>query len=192
MTDLLLQTVARSLDLTIRENINAALDVVWAAEDAADAAYYASLNVTAPTTAEVYPVSYYIGHHPQILQYPVADYPNVVTMCYTEPNVGGATTTNSDLDQIEILLNSAYVEAFVVHSDADTVNRLAWRYAKALHKVITENKSLGEYPTIWEINGAPITEVSGSIGRLASEDSDEWTYVQGCRLEMLYRTPQPW
>jgi hypothetical protein len=188
MTDLLLEEVGRRLLLTVRENLNDHLDDVWNEMSMKDALFYAEMGQPMPDTPKRYPVNFYLGHHPEILDYPIDDYPNVTCMCYEHNPVGEF----QGLDQIEELRNRAYVEAFVVHPDAETVNRLAWRYAKALHRVLTEHKSLDNYPTIWEMTRSPVVTVSSSVARRVSEWKDEWTYVQGCRLEYIYQTPQPW
>lgn len=191
MTKLLLEKVARSLDLTVRGNIEAVIDSVWTQMETEDAEYYTAISEAAPPeTPKQYPVSYYLGHHPSILQHAVDDYPNVVVSCYEHDPADGFDIDN-ELDQIEPLTNAAYVEAFVLHEDASTVNRIAWRYADALHRVITENRDLGEWPLIWSMIGTPHVEVSNSSARPVSEDTDEWTYIQGVRVEMIYRTPQP-
>ena len=176
----------------MRGSLEDVIDDVWSDMTAEDTAYYTAIGDTAPETPKLYPVSYYLGHHPAILQHPVDDYPNVVVSCYEHDPTAGFDIDN-ELDQIEPLTNAAYVEAFVLHEDAATVNRLAWRYADALHRAITNSRDLGEWPVIWQMIGTPHVEVSNASARMISEDeTDGWTYIQGIRAEMLFRTPQPW
>lgn len=186
MADLLLEEVGRALLLTVKDNINAVIDEVWTEMAVEDTEFYAALGQDEESTPLVYPVAFYLGHIPDILDHDVSGYPSVVAMCYDHGQ------NDSAFDQVEELSNGAFVEAFVVDSDASTVNRLAWRYAKALHRLLTTHKSLGEWPTIWELDGSPAVTVSQSIAKRVTEFGDDWTYLQGCRLEFTYKTPVEW
>lgn len=188
MADLLLEEVGRALVLSVKNNINDVIDSVWDDMAAQDTAFYAEMGQAVETTPKVYPVSFYLGHHPDILEHDVADYPNIVAMCYTHNPVAEV----HGADQIEVMNNTAFVEAFVVHADASTVNRLAWRYAKSLHRLITSHKDLDSWPSIWTMDRSPTVTVSQSFAKRVDEFSDEWVFLQGCRLEYAWRTPVAW
>lgn len=186
MTDVLLEEVARDLLVVMKENVNDAIDTVWTEMALEDAAFYATLGQGVPDTPKLYPVSFYLGHHPTILEHPITDYPNITAVSYEHSSVG-----DLGADQYEVTGSRAYVEAMVVHEDESTVNRLAWRYAKALHRVVAWYKTL-EDAKIEAINLSPEVMVSNAAARRVEEFRDDIIYIQGCRLEYVFRIAQPW
>jgi hypothetical protein len=183
--DLVLEDVARDLLLVMKENLNDVVDEVWAEMAIADAAYYAQLSQPVPVTPKPYPASFYLGHHPAILDHPLTDYPNVTTVSYE------ANSADDVGDQYEVTENRAYVEVFVVHKDESTINRLAWRYARAVTRVISRYKDLSD-GQIEPIQGVPAVMVSNAAARRVDEFTDETIYIQGCRLEHLFRATTLW
>lgn len=180
-----LEEVARAMLLTMKENLNDAIDTVWAEMEDEDTAYYAALGESVPTTPKLYPARFFLGHHPSILYRPPEDYPNVTAVSYRHRSVLDTT------DQMEFAGNTAYVEAFLMHEDESTINRLAWRYAKAIHLVFAEHRELDDRE-IWRTTWTPNIDISNADARRVEEFKEDITYIQGCRLEWEFRTPGAW
>jgi hypothetical protein len=183
--DLRLEEVARSLDRVVRENINGALDAVWSDMSAEDADYYFAIGESVPSTPKPYPARFFLGHHPSILHRPIEDYPNITSVAYRH------RTANDTGDQYEVVRNTAYLEAFVVHTDESTVNRVAWRYAKALHRIIVEHRNMND-DEIADLDWTPNVDISNAAARRVEEFKEDVTYIQGCRLEFDLRTAGIW
>lgn len=185
MLDVKLEEVARALLLCVRENIEEKLDEVWVEMGAEDAAYYAALGESVPATPKLYPARYFLGHHPSVLHRPIADYPNVAAVAYQHRSAG------DDGDQYEMARNVTYLEAFVVNPDESAVNRMAWRYAKALHRIVVENRNAND-DEIDDIFLTPNVDISNAAARRVEEFKEDVTYIQGCRLELDFRTVGAW
>lgn len=185
MLDLQLEEISRAILLAVKENIEDAIDDVWAEMAVADAEFYAQLGEALPSTPKLYPVRYFIGHHPSMLYRPSADYPNIAAVAYRH------RSANDDGDQYEIAVNTGYLEAFVVHPDESTVNRLTHRYAKALHRVVASLKGVGD-EEVEDISLTPNVELSNAAARREDEFKEDITYIQGCRLELNLRTMGTW
>ena len=102
--------------------------------------YYAAINETAPTTTLPNPLS--TGGAPSLaaLERPPTDFPNVVTMAYNHRSRG-----DLGADQYEPFNYPVYVEIGVMDVDESTINRIAWRYAKALHRAVIQNDTLSDF-----------------------------------------------
>lgn len=182
--DTTLEEVARQLLIVQMENLPQALQDVAAEMVIEDLDFYTLLGQSVPDTPLNPPVLWDIGHHPTVLDWELAKFPNVVAMCYQQrPTITGATDQTVDMG------NVAYVEAFVWHMDESTVNRIAWRYAKAIHRVVTQNPSLGGM--VKPIVGAPDADVSDVSARRVSDLTSEVVYVQGCRVSYQFLFPAP-
>lgn len=184
--DVVLEEVARDLFVVMKDNINAAIDSVWAEKELEDAVFFAGLNSPVPPTPKPYPVSFYLGHHPAILEHPLSDYPNITVVSYDHSSAGDEAA-----DQYEVVASRVYVELFTVHEDASTINRLAWRYAKALHRVIDQHKRLDD-SKIEAISATPDVAISNAAARRVEEFSNGIVYIQGCRLEYVFRVAEDW
>lgn len=184
--DLVLEEVARSLLLVMKGHLEDAVDSVWEQMETEDATFYGALGDDVPTTPKLYPAKFFLGHHPSILERPLTDYPNVTCVAYDHRSIGDLAA-----DQYEVVGNRAYVEAFVVHEDESTVNRLAWRYAKALHRVIDTYKELDDQ-MIEPIVTSPDVAISNAAARRVEEFREDIVYIQGCRLEYLFRVAETW
>lgn len=185
MTDLVLEEVARDLLLVAKQNLNDAIDAVWQEMEDEDTDYYAALGESVPVTPKPYPVRFFLGHHPSVLDRPVADYPNITAVSYD------SSPGNDTYDQVEVVSSRAYIEAFVVHADESTVNRLAWRYAKALHRILTQYKELAD-SRLEQITDAPRVLISNASARRIEEFKDDIVFIQGCRLESSFRSRDLW
>ena len=184
--DIQLEDVASSLDVLMRAHIEDAIDAVWDEMSAKDAVYYTAIGEPVPVTPKLYPSLFFLGHHPSILEREPEDYPNITVVSYDH-----RTAHDDDADQYESARNLAYVEAFVLHDDESTVNRLAWRYAKAMHRVVASFKELSD-SDIEPITFTPQTQISNAAARRVSQFTDEITYIQGCRLEYSFITKGLW
>lgn len=184
--DVVLEEVARDLLIVMKDNLNLAIDQVWTEMAMEDTVFYAALGTTVPETPKPYPVSFYLGHHPTILEHDVEDYPNITCVAYDH-----ASVNDLGADQYEVVGNRAYVEAFVLHADESTVNRLAWRYAKALHRVIDQYKDLDDRK-IEPVTTSPDVQVSNAAARRGQQFTSDIVYIQGCRLEYVFRVPEVW
>lgn len=186
MLDLDLEKVARSVLLTVKNHINEKVDEVWAEMVAEDAAYYAALGDPVPVTPKLYPSRYFLGSYPSVLERPPADYPNVAVVGYRHRSAADAG------DQYEIANNRVYVEAFVMHEDEGTVNRMAYRYAKALHRVFAQNRNPDSEDIVFGPDFTPDLDVSNAAIRRVDQFSEDLTYIQGCRLEWDLQTVGTW
>jgi len=186
MLELRLEEIGRAALLTVRENINTAIDEVWTEMDAQDATYYAALGESALPVPKVYPTRYFLGSYPSVLERPPEDYPNIAVVSYRHRSAEDVG------DQYEVVNNRLYVEAFVMHDDESTVNRLAYRYAKALHKVLAANRSLGDDNVIFGGEFSPDIDVSNAAVRRVEQFKEDLTYIQGCRLEWDLQTAGTW
>jgi hypothetical protein len=182
--DTTLEEVARRLLIVQMEDLPLALTEVAAEMVQDDADFYAVLGQPVPQTPLAPPVYWDTGHHPTILDWELAKFPNLVTMCYQQrPTIAGGN------DQVVDMGNVAYVEAFVWHMDESTVNRIAWRYAKAIHRVVTQNPTLDGL--VKPIVGAPDADVSDVSTRRISDLTSEFAYVQGVRVSYQFLFPAP-
>lgn len=180
--DTTLEEVARRLLLIQVAGLPQALTDVATEMAIEDTAFYGAMGQPVPETPLAPPILWDVGHDPTVLDWELARFPNLVTMCYQQrPTVG--------TDQTVDMGNVAYVEAFVWHMDASTINRIAWRYAKAIHRVVTQNPTLDGL--VKPIVGAPDTDVSDAVARRVSDLAPDVVYVQGCRVSYQFVVPTP-
>lgn len=185
MLELRLEEVARSTLLAVKLNINAAIDDVWATMAAEDATFYAAMGEPVPATPKPYPARFFLGSYPSVLERPAVDYPNIAVVSYKHRSAEDAG------DQYETANNTIYVEAFVMHEDEGTVNRLAWRYARALHQVLARYRTV-EDPDVFAADFTPAIDISNAAIRRKEQFSEDLTYIQGCRLEWDLKTVGTW
>lgn len=187
-TDLILEEVSRAVILTVRQNLPEALEDIEGEMVASDAAYFAAIGISpVPATPLPEPAVYMTGSYPDLLDRPIETFPVVTAVCYDhepERNPRG-------FDQLEVVTNGTTVEAWVIDPDAERVNRIAFRYAKAIHRVLVQNKDLGG--VVEDIYTAPEVTISNVAARRVSDFSEDIVYVQGVRVEYVFRAhPQPW
>ncbi len=163
----------------LRAGLEDDIDEVWADAVAEDTAYFSALSQTVPETPKFYPAIYFEGSFPSVLERPPADYPNVAVVSYRH------RSANDDGDQYEIANNRVYVEAFVLHPDEATVNRMAQRYAKAVHRTLVKAH-------FYEANFTPDVDISNAAARRVEQFDDAITFIQGCRLEWDVKTVGTW
>lgn len=184
--ELRLEEIARATLLTIKDNLNVAIDEVWAEMVAEDATFYPAIGEPVPTTPKQYPARFFMGSYPSVLERPPEDYPNVAVVSYRHRSAEDAG------DQFELVNNRLYVEAFVMHEDEGTVNRMANRYARALHKVLAANRSLGDSDVVFGGEFSPDIDISNAAIRRVEQFREDLTYIQGCRLEWDLQTAGTW
>jgi hypothetical protein len=177
--DLQTEQAGRTVLLALKDGLNAAIDAVWADSATEDAAFYAELGEPVPATPKQYPARYFLGSFPSVLERPPADYPNVAVVSYRH------RSANDLGDQYELANNRIYVESFVMHQDESTINRMAQRYARALHRVLVAG---GFYETEF----TPDVDISNAAVRRVEQFKEDLTYIQGCRLEWDLRTVGTW
>jgi hypothetical protein len=178
--DLQTEYAGRAVQLALKNDLNAQIDAVWDDAVAEDAAYYSALSVSpVPETPKQYPAVWMLGSFPSVLERPREDYPNVAVVSYRHRSA-------RDLgDQYEIANNRIYVEAFVMHDDEATVNRLAQRYARAVHRTLV----IGGF---YEAEFTPDVDISNAAIRRVDQWTEDLTYIQGCRLEWELKTVGTW
>lgn len=186
MLELRLEEVARATLLTLKTHLNANIDQVWADMVAEDAAFYAAMGQPVPETPKEYPALYFMGSFPSVLERPPADYPNVAVVCYRH------RSAEDSGDQYELINNRIYVEAFVMNDDEATVNRIANRYAKALHRTLAAHRTMDEDEIVFAPDFSPDIDVSNAAVRRVEQFSEDLTYIQGCRLEWDLQTAGTW
>jgi len=79
-----------------------------------------------------------------------------------------------------------------VHEDEGTVNRLANRYAKALHKVLAEHRNMDADEIVFGGEFSPDIDVSNAAIRRVDQFKEDLVYIQGCRLEWDLQTAGIW
>lgn len=186
MLELRLEDVARATLLTVKTYINAAIDDVWADMVAEDNAFYSAMGESVPNTPKQYPAQFFLGSYPSVLERPLEDYPNVAVVCYRHRSAEDAG------DQYELINNRIFVEAFVVHEEEGAVNRMANRYAKALHKVLAEHRSMDDADIVFGGEFSPDIDVSNAAVRRVDQFQEDLVYIQGCRLEWDLQTAGTW
>lgn len=177
--DLQTEYAGRAVMLALRNGLNAQIDAVWADAVSEDATYFAALGEAVPVTPKLYPAIYFEGSFPSVLERPRDNYPNVAVVSYRHRSAQDAG------DQYEIANNRIYVEAFVMHDDESTVNRMAQRYARAVHRTLV----LGGF---YEAEYTPDTDISNAAVRRVDQWTEDLTYIQGCRLEWDLKTVGTW
>jgi hypothetical protein len=194
--DTQLEEVARAMLLTLTTALPQALTDVAAVMADEDAVYYAALGEPVPDTPLPPPAKWFEGHHPSILERPVDEFPNVTCMAYNHRSANDLAA-----DQYEPFAYPVYVEAAVMHTDESTINRVAWRYAKALHRAVLYNDTLrtalpqvgaDDSVVIQRASQSPDVAISNAAARRVSEFTDDVVFVQLVRLDTSYRLIQPW
>lgn len=181
-----MEELSRKLLLTVKNNIADALVKIAADMEAEDVAFFGAMGQPVPATPLVVPAKYVVGHHPPILEETLSNFPSVAASCYLIED----EETEFDIDQAEVLPHIAYVEVLVVHEDIETIARIAWRYAKAVHSILLKDKSLGG--TSLAIDRSPRTEVSMPVMTGYENDSDAQVYVQGAKVEHPFEIIGVW
>lgn len=184
--DLQLEEVAMALLIAIKDGLPDALDSVETEQNAKDAAWASAIGTSLPDVTLDHPVEYLPGHHPSMLDRDLSYFPSVVVMCYDHRSAPG----DNQIDQIEQMANTAYVEMAFYDADETAINRKAWRYAKALHRAVARNPNLDG--AVEEIIASPSVMVSNASARRISFDTDDHVFIQMCRLEYEFRVAQPW
>lgn len=194
--DTQLEEVSRAVGLMLRSKLPDALTAIAMVMDAEDAVFYAAISEAVPETPLEAPTLYMEGHHPSLLERPPTDFPNVVTMAYNHRSAG-----DTGADQYEPFTYPVYVEIGVLHTDESTINRIAWRYAKALHRAVIQNDTLSDFLTevgtdpsvvIARADQTPEIAVSNASARRVSEFADDVVFVQLVRLDTTYRVIEPY
>ena len=178
--DLQTEYAGRRVTLALKTDLEDQIDAVWADSVSEDAAYFAALGVSpVPETPKLYPAIYFEGSFPSVLERPRDNYPNVAVVSYRHRSARDAG------DQYEIANNRIYVEAFVMHDDEATVNRMAQRYARAVHRTLVLNH-------FYEADFTPDVDISNAAIRRVDQWTEDLTYIQGCRLEWDLKTVGTW
>ena len=178
--DLQTEYAGRRVMLSLKEGLSDQSDAVWADAVSEDTAYYAALGVPpVPETPKMYPAIYFEGSFPSVLERPRQDYPNVAVVSYRH------RSARDRGDQYETANNRIYVEAFVMHDDEATVNRMAQRYARALHRTLV-------IAGFYEAEFTPDPDISNAAIRRVEQFKEDLTYIQGCRLEWDLQTIGTW
>lgn len=183
--DVFLEEIARSILLGIKDSLPDELAAVAQESTALDVAFYTQLGKPVEPTPLHPPAEYLVGHHPSLLERELSEFPNVTVMAYQQTPMG-----DRGADFYETQVNRVYVEAFAQDPDESRINRIAWRYAKALHRVITKDRNLSRL--VKDLDTPPSVQVSNAAARRITDMSDEITYVQGCRLDYALEMDVAW
>lgn len=177
-----------ALLITIKDQLPGLIAEVQTEMDAQDVVWQADLGslLALPVTALEAPASYWPGDHPTLLDLETASYPALVVMCYDH----ASDPTDNAVDQIEELANTAYVEMAVLDQDEVVCNRKAWRSAKALHRTIVQDPTLGGI--VEEIKRSPQVRIGQLEARRQTENTDVIEFIQPLRLDYTFRVPEPW
>jgi hypothetical protein len=180
--DLQLEEIERALLLTIKKLLPDNLAAVSAEYTAKDNEFFGEMAQVGdmPPTFLPEPVLYLAGHHPYVLERPLTDFPNVVANAYSHPE------SESDLDQIEEVLTAAYAEIACWDEDEATASRRAKRYAKAIHRCIIQDPTLGG--TVLRITGSPEISISNAAPATKDTLTNEVVFFQMARVEFTFAT----
>lgn len=188
LADVVLEDVGNALAVTVKTELPQALVDVQAEQAAKEAGWAAVLGPFESPALLPEPATWFVGHHPSLLERVVDDYPVIVVMAYDHD-----TATEQDplsTDQTEVVNNRCYIEAAVAHPDLDIINRVAQRYAMAIHRAVVRGEDLGG--AVSPIDRTPHVAVGGANRRRVSAETDAITYVQLMRLEYTFKVPQQW
>jgi len=152
---------------------------------AEDAAFYAALGQAVPDTPLPVPQAYTVGSAPDLLAWPLDQFPVVTVMAYDhrpDPEDAGA-------DQWDVYQMPAYIEAAVTGGmDVGLCNRIAWRYGRALNRVIAADPTLGGQ--FIPFQQAPAVSVSNASARRVSDLVSDWAWVQLVHVDLTPRVNQ--
>jgi hypothetical protein len=185
MADIILEEVSRKILLIMRDKLPDQLSAVAAEMSAQDAEFYLALGQEVPEVPLSPPVRYEVGHNPTVTKLPLDDYPALVVLCY-----GHDSAQDEGSDQYEVLAHAATVEMVAMHDDVVVMNSIAMRNAKALHRTILLDRTLGGLTE--PIALSPSVLVSAVTTRHKDDRSNEQTYIQACLLEYTFNIEQPW
>lgn len=196
LADVQLEDVGMALAMTVKTQLPQALLDVQAEQSAKEAAWAAVLGPMPQLAALPEPASWFVGHHPSILDRPAEDFPCVVVMCYDHNS--GTPADPWSTDQTEVMAERCYVEAAVslpitdLSSDIEValINRMATRYASAIHRSIVRGETLGGI--VQPIEQTPHVLLGGTNRRRVTVESDASMYVQASRLEYTFKRTQQW
>lgn len=187
LTKVRIEEVALALMESLQAHLSDTIDDVNTAAAARDARW-AALSVDVALTGSVSiaePVLWLPGHNPSILDRPVEQFPNIVVMAYDHRSAGDAAS-----DHTEPSVYTAYAEVFCAVADETVSNRMAWRYAEALHAAVVLDETLGGL--VIPIDATPSVQVSNAAGRRLSPQVDDVIWIQGARVEYGFRIENPW
>jgi hypothetical protein len=191
--DIRLEEVAMALLITVKDQLPGNLAAVASEMATQDAEWTVELSdlisagqITLPATPLDAPASYWPGDHPRLLDLDTTQYPCLIAMAYDH----ASDSTDNAVDQIEELVNTAYVEMAVLDTDEVVCNRKAWRSAKALHRTILHDPTLGG--VVEEIKRSPNVSIGQVSARRATGNVDTVEFVQPLRLDYRFRVPEPW
>lgn len=187
LTRVRIEEVALSLMEALQENLPSTLSAVNSDAAGRDARWAAlSTDVAlAPSVSIAEPVLWLPGHNPSILDRPLEDFPNIVVMAYDHRSAGDDAS-----DHTEPSVYTAYAEVFCAVADETVSNRMAWRYAEALHAAMVMDETLGGL--VIPIDATPAVMVSNAAGRRVSPTVDDVVWIQGARVEYGFRIENPW
>lgn len=187
LTAVRIEEVALSLMESLQAHLPDAISAVNM-EAAGRDARWAALSVDVALTGSVQlaePALWLPGHNPSILDRPIEDFPNIVVMAYDHRSAGDEAS-----DQTEPTTYTAYAEVFCAVADETVSNRMAWRYAEALHQAMVTDETLGGL--VVPVSSTPAVMVSNAAGRRLSPQSDDVIWVQGARVEYGFVIENPW
>lgn len=182
MSDVRLEEVSRQVELTLRANLPQVLAQIASEMITKDAAYFAAIGESPVVTPLASPSRYFLGHDPLILDRPLEMFPVVTVMCHNHtPAVGG--------DNYSRIANDCYIEAYV-HSENEAIcNRMAWRYGKAIHRIVTNSDDFG-LGSIESVDTEPVVDTSNAFTRRKSNTDNTTIYVQGTRISFVVNENQ--
>lgn len=182
MSQVNLELVARQIHLNLLNNLPATLTQVSTEMQAHDTDYYGQLGVAVPSITLSPPATYSVGHDPLVLERPLDEFPLIGIMVFHQLSLGGG-------DNYERLSNDSYIEAFVVSEDESKLNSIAWRYARAIHRVLMTYSPLDE--NIEVLDTEPEVDVSNIFTRRKSSVDNTTLFIQGVRFDFTVNQSQP-
>lgn len=184
-----LEQIARQLHLMLLVNLPPILEDVSQEMIYEDTTYYTQIGESVPATQLVPPAEYSVGHDPLILERAINRFPVITVMAHEQTPIGTG-------DNYERIANTCYIEPIVVADDFATANRIAWRYAEAVHRALMTFNNLDM--NIEPIDKEPIIVISNVITKRRSNVDNTLVYTQGVRLDFSVNQiqsvidPQSW
>jgi hypothetical protein len=157
------EDIARAVQGKLQGDLPAALDAVetrWASDP-----------LSLPDV-----VTWLLGHHPTVLERPLADFPLVA--CLVPDRSAGERSSQWGLQKT---VNTVYVDCFVASTSVADVNKMCWRYVEAVVSVAQSYELLAS--GLRQVAFEPAVQLSETM-RQYEDNSDTEFFTQMGRVTL--------
>lgn len=185
-SDIFLEEISQRVLLILHEHMAGELLSVASDMVASDEEFYTAMGLEVPETTLLAPRTWLVGAHPPVLEQGIEGltFPSISSVCFRK----GETTQGTGGDQFDFIPHHGYVEAIVASQDFDEAGRIAKRYGKALHRIITDHKTLDGISEPLQIT--PDAQVSPTYPVGASNTGPGEIYLAFAKVEFVFEVIQ--